>query len=65
MVGLKYRRHPCGDMTRSWEQKYLNLPEPYGETELSLITAKAEIGFNTKLFWTTFLQKKHNFGTST
>lgn len=56
MLQLKYRRQPWGDITLGWEQNYLKLPKPYGETDVSLITAKSNIGFSNKLFWTTFAQ---------
>lgn len=34
----------------------LDFPEPYGSTELFLISPRVEINFTTNIFWTTFLQ---------
>lgn len=56
MLELRYRKQPWGQFSFAWEQNYLKLPEPYGEADVTLITAKSDVSFNTKVFWTTILQ---------
>lgn len=61
---VNYRKQPWGSFSVAWEQNILKLPDPYGSTNLKLINARAEVNFNTKLFWTTFLQyntQRENF----
>jgi hypothetical protein len=56
LMELRYRRQPWGQFSVAWEQNYLKLPEPYGETDVTLITAKSDVSFSAKIFWTTILQ---------
>ncbi|NUO02169.1 MAG: hypothetical protein HUU01_16305, partial [Saprospiraceae bacterium] len=53
---LKLRAQPWGNFSVGIEQNDIWLPEPYGNLHLTLATARAEINFSTRLFWTTFLQ---------
>ncbi|WP_282136718.1 carbohydrate binding family 9 domain-containing protein [Seonamhaeicola maritimus] len=56
MLELRYRRQPWGQFLFALEQNYLMLPEPYGKSVLSLISAKSDMSFSTKFFWTSVLQ---------
>ncbi|MCB0632925.1 MAG: DUF5916 domain-containing protein [Saprospiraceae bacterium] len=53
---LSYRAQPWGNFTLGLENNHIRLPEPYGNVNLTLATARVEINFATNLFWTTFLQ---------
>ncbi|MEL6941237.1 MAG: hydrolase, partial [Bacteroidota bacterium] len=53
---LSYRVQPWGNFTLGLEQNNIWLPEPYGNVDFTLATARVEINFATNLFWTTFLQ---------
>ncbi|MEM8526231.1 MAG: DUF5916 domain-containing protein, partial [Bacteroidota bacterium] len=53
---LSYRAQPWGNFTLGLEQNNIWLPEPYGNVDFTLATARVEINFDTNLFWTTFLQ---------
>lgn len=55
-AGLLYRRQPWGNFALGFELNDLRFPEPYGRTQLLLISPKVEISFTRYLFWTTFLQ---------
>ena len=47
---------PWGNFEIGVEQNLIRLPEPYGNLDINLITARAELNFSTSLFWTTFFQ---------
>ncbi|MEO0733989.1 MAG: hypothetical protein AAFZ52_14220, partial [Bacteroidota bacterium] len=53
---LTYLAQPWGNFTLGIERNEIRLPEPYGNLNLTLATARAEVNFSTNLFWTTFLQ---------
>lgn len=53
---VSYRAQPWGNFTLGLENNDIRLPEPYGNINLTLATARLEINFATNLFWTTFLQ---------
>ncbi len=53
---VKLRVQPWGNFSVGVEQNDIWLPEPYGRLHLTLASARAEINFSTRLFWTTFLQ---------
>ncbi len=53
---VSYRVQPWGNFTIGIERNDIWLPEPYGNVDLTLATARAEINFSNNLFWTTFLQ---------
>lgn len=50
------RAQPWGNFTLGIEQNNIWLPQPYGNVNLTLANARAEVNFSTSLFWTTFLQ---------
>jgi Domain of unknown function (DUF5916)/Carbohydrate family 9 binding domain-like len=50
------RAQPWGNFTLGIEKNNIWLPQPYGNVNLTLANARAEINFSTSLFWTTFLQ---------
>jgi Domain of unknown function (DUF5916)/Carbohydrate family 9 binding domain-like len=53
---LTLRAQPWGNFSAGLERNDIWLPRPYGNTTLTLATARAEVNFSTNLFWTTFLQ---------
>lgn len=67
LIQANYRVQPWGTFSAAWEQNILELPDPYGSTNLKLINARAEANFSTKIFWTTFLQyntQQENFNVN-
>ena len=50
------RRQPCGNFSVGVEHNAIRLPDPYGDLDITLLTARAELNFSTALFWTTFFQ---------
>ncbi|MBS1668982.1 MAG: carbohydrate binding family 9 domain-containing protein [Bacteroidetes bacterium] len=53
---INLRSQPHLNIAIQAEYDKISLPDPYGSTELFLISPKVEINFSTKIFWTTFLQ---------
>jgi len=59
-----FRTQPWLTIQLNVEYNKLNFPEPYGKEDLFLVASRIEINFNTKIFWTTFLQyntQRNNF----
>ena len=56
LLQLNFRKQPWGIFSLSWEQNNLKLPEPFGTSYLTLVNARSEVNFNTKVFWSTFVQ---------
>ena len=56
LVGAKYRAQPWGNFSFTFENNYLDFPDPYGKVRLLLITPRIDINFSKELFWTTFMQ---------
>lgn len=55
-AAVNYRSQPHFNLSVNFEYNKLKFPVPYGNADLFLIAPKVEWNFNTKLFWTTFLQ---------
>ena len=55
-INLRYRIQPWASFRVGFTYNKLNFPEPYGESDLFLISPKIEFNFSRNLFWTTFLQ---------
>ena len=55
-AGLTFRKQPWGNFSISIENNRIRLPEPYGDIDITLASARAEVSFSTSIFWTTFLQ---------
>ena len=55
-TAISYRAQPWGNFSVGIEYNDINMPDPYGDLNLTLATGRAEINFSTSLFWTTFLQ---------
>lgn len=55
-AGIILRRQPWYAIELNAELNKLNFPQPYGSDNLLLISSRIEINFNTRLFWTTFIQ---------
>ena len=55
-LDVNFRRQPWGNFSVGLENNRIRLPEPYGNLDITLATARAELNFSTSLFWTTFFQ---------
>lgn len=55
-LDVNFRRQPWGNFSLGFENNRIRLPEPYGDLDITLLTARAEVNFSTSLFWTTFFQ---------
>ena len=56
IADLTFRKQPWGNFQLGFEQNRIRLEEPYGDLDISLLTARIELNFSTSLFWTTFFQ---------
>ncbi len=56
ILDLNFRKQPWGNFSMGYEINRIRLPDPYGNLDISLLTARAELNFSTALFWTTFFQ---------
>lgn len=54
--GLNYRLQPWGNFGVRFVRNDLKFPDPWGQTQLTLIGPKIEVNFSRNLYWTTFLQ---------
>ena len=55
-AGIIWRNQPHFTLSLNGEIDKIQLPKKYGNNNLILIAPKFEYNFNTKLFWTTFVQ---------
>lgn len=55
-LDLNFRKQPWGNFSLGLENNRIRLPEPYGDLDITLLTARTELNFSTSLFWTTFFQ---------
>jgi hypothetical protein len=53
---ITYRNRPWLTVEMNVEYNRIELPQPYGSTDLFLIAPRIEVNFSTSIFWTTFLQ---------
>lgn len=53
---LSLRKQPNLNIAIRGEINKIELPKPYGSSNIVLISPRIEYNFNTQLFWTTFLQ---------
>ncbi len=63
-AGVIWRNQPHLTFSLNAEMDKIQLPKVYGNNNLILIAPKLEYNFNTKLFWTTFVQyntQQNNF----
>jgi len=63
-AGIMWRNQPHLTHSLNAEVDKIQLPKVYGNNNLILIAPKLEYNFNTKLFWTTFVQfntQQNNF----
>jgi hypothetical protein len=63
-AGIIWRNQPHLTLSLNAEVDKIQLPKVYGNNNLILIAPKLEYNFNTKLFWTTFVQfntQQNNF----
>lgn len=54
--GISYRVQPWGNFSLDYRTDEIDLPTPYGYTNLTLIGPKLEFTFSRSLFFTTFIQ---------
>ena len=55
-AGVNWRKQPHLNIDINFQLNEISLPHPYGSAKLLLIAPKIEYNFNTKLFWTSFIQ---------
>ncbi|TRZ75655.1 MAG: hypothetical protein D4R94_06335 [Chitinophagaceae bacterium] len=55
-AGVNWRKQPHLNIDINFQINEISLPHPYGSAKLLLIAPKIEYNFNTKLFWTSFIQ---------
>ena len=55
-LGISWRKQPHLNIDINCQLNEINLPYPYGSAKLLLVAPKIEYNFNTKLFWTSFIQ---------
>lgn len=55
-AGINWRSQPHFNLRVNAQLNNIQLPGPYGSKRLFLIAPRIEYNFNTKLFWTTFIQ---------
>lgn len=63
-AGITVQKRPKLNVSIRGELNKIELPKPYGSTNLFLISPRIEYNFSTKLFWTTFIQyntQRNNF----
>jgi hypothetical protein len=55
-AGINWRSQPHLNLRLNAQLNDIQLPGAYGSTKLFLVAPRIEYNFNTKLFWTTFIQ---------
>lgn len=55
-IDVNFRRQPWGVFGIGFENNRINLPEPYGDLDITLLSASLEFNFSTNMFWTTYAQ---------
>ncbi len=66
-AGFNLRKQPHLNFGIRTQFSHIELPKPYGSTDLILIQPRVEYNFNTQLFWTTFMQyntQSNNFSVN-
>ncbi len=53
---IRYRLQPFAQISLRFTHDYLDFPEPFGNSQLTLIGSTFDITFRTNVFWTTFIQ---------
>jgi hypothetical protein len=53
---MTYRVQPWANFTAGIEYNDIHMPQPYGDLNITALTAKAELSFSTSLFWSTYVQ---------
>jgi hypothetical protein len=55
-LGANYRIQPWGNFSIGYQWNDLKFPDPYGESKITALVSKIEIGFSKNLLWTTLFQ---------
>ncbi len=55
-LGANYRIQPWGNFSVGYQWNDLSFPDPYGQSKITALISKIEIGFNKNLLWTTLFQ---------
>ena len=66
-ASVYFRKQPWGNFSLDFEYNQLRFPDRYGNADLYLVGSRVEIGFSSKVFWTTFLQyntQQNNFNVN-
>ncbi len=68
IAGINYRVQPKFNFSFSLEKNIIQMPDPYGNVDITLASARLEYNFSTSLFWTSFIQyntQSDNFNINT
>lgn len=55
-INANYRIQPWGNFSLGYQWNNLNFPDPFGQSKITALISKIEIGFNKNLLWTTLFQ---------
>ncbi len=54
--GVNYRIQPWGNFSVGYQWNDLSFPDPYGQSKITALVSKVEIGFSKNILWTTLFQ---------
>ena len=55
-IDANYRIQPWGNFSIGYQWNDLNFPDPYGQSKITALVSKVEIGFSKNLLWTSLFQ---------
>ncbi len=55
-INANFRIQPWGNFSVGYQWNDLNFPDPYGQSKITALVSKLEIGFTKNLLWTTLFQ---------
>jgi len=55
-IGTNFRVQPWGNFSVGYQWNDLQFPDPYGQSKITALVSKIEIGFGKNLLWTTLFQ---------
>ncbi len=56
LSSVNYRIQPWANFSFGLEYNDINLPEPYGDLDITALTGQIQFNFTNSLFWTNYLQ---------
>ena len=55
-IDANYRVQPWGNFSLGYQWNNLDFPDPFGQSKITALVSKVEIGFSKNLLWTTLFQ---------